>query len=79
MEWLEYGLRVLPVELSGFYISQAVWVGAGQQQDVSLKRINRYASTCGQRKPCTGSFMSGPPDVHVLSFYGQMIECRSFT
>lgn len=30
--------RFLPVELSRLHVTQAVWVGAGQQQDVSLKK-----------------------------------------
>lgn len=33
--------QLLPIKLSCLYITQAVWVGAGQQQDVSLTRQNK--------------------------------------
>lgn len=32
---------VLPVQLGCFYVAQTVWVGAGEQQDVSLGKENK--------------------------------------
>lgn len=32
---------VLPVQLGCFYVAQAVWVGAGEQQDVGLGKEHK--------------------------------------